>query len=141
MRFDLPGIDPDTAPFWDAARDERLLIRRCNACARVHFYPRPFCPHCWSTDVVWETASGQATLYTWSIVHRNDLPPFGDLVPYAPAVVDLDEGARMMTWVAGCAFADLRIGMRLQVAFEQRTEDLTVPVFRPLAKESTRASS
>jgi uncharacterized protein len=135
VRFDLPTVDPDTAPFWDAARARRLMIRRCRACARAHLHPRPFCPHCWSEHVVWEDASGLATLYTWSVVHRNDLPPFGDLVPYAPAVVDLAEGPRMMTWVVDCAFSDLRIGMPLEVTFEQRTEALALPVFRPRPHE------
>ena len=92
MRFDLPTPDLETQPYWDAARDRRLLIKRCNACDRAHFYPRPFCPHCWSDDVEWEQASGRATLYTYSIVHRNDLPPFNERVPYVAAVVDLEEG-------------------------------------------------
>ena len=130
-RFDLPAVDPDTAPFWDAARDGRLLIRRCGACGRAHFYPRPFCPHCWSDEVAWEDASGGASLYTWSVVHVNDLPPFGELVPYVAAVVDLAEGPRMMTQVVGCPFDQLVIGMPLEVTFEPRPEALTVPVFRP----------
>ncbi|MET9943161.1 Zn-ribbon domain-containing OB-fold protein, partial [Streptomyces halstedii] len=66
------------------------------------------------------------TLYTWSVVHRNDLPPFGDRVPYVAAVVDLAEGPRMMTEVVECAHGDLRIGMGLTVTFRE-----AVPVFRP----------
>lgn len=72
-RFDLPAPDPETQPFWDAARAGRLLIRRCRDCGRFHFYPRPFCPVCWSTNVEWVEAGGGATLYTWSVVRRNDL--------------------------------------------------------------------
>ena len=90
VRFDLPTPDIETQPFWDAARDGRLLIKRCAACGRAHFYPRPFCPFCWSERVEWEEASGRATLYTWSVVHQNDLPPFGERVPYVAAIVDLD---------------------------------------------------
>jgi uncharacterized OB-fold protein len=81
MRFDLPTTDPETQPFWDAARDGKLLIQRCRACATAYFYPRPFCPSCWSDDVAWEEASGRAVLYTYSIVRRNDLPPFTERVP------------------------------------------------------------
>jgi uncharacterized protein len=131
VRFDLPTADAETEPFWTAARGGRLVVRRCNACGDAHFYPRRFCPACWSDDVEWETAGGGATLYTWSVVHSNDLPPFGDRVPYVAAVVDLDEGPRMMTNVVDCDPETLTIGMRLSVAFEQRTDDVTVPVFRP----------
>lgn len=151
-RYDLPEIDDFTRPYWNAAAEGRLLIRRCGACGRAHHYPREFCPHCWSEDVTWERASGRATLYTWSVVHRNDLPPFGARTPYAAAVVDLVEGPRMMTELVDCAAADLRIGMALEVAFldrtvaeprdrprgtpegqeaEQDTGGIVVPVFRP----------
>ncbi len=128
-RFDLPEPDASTRPYWDAAGEGRLLIRRCAGCGRAHHYPREFCPYCWSEDVAWERASGDATLYTWSVVHRNDLPPFGDRVPYVAAVVDLAEGPRMMTEVVECAHGDLRIGMGLTVTFRETGE--AVPVFRP----------
>lgn len=131
MRSDLPTPDPDTQEFWDAARDGRLLIKRCGACGQPHFYPRPFCPHCWSEDVAWEEASGRATLHTWSVVRVNDLPPWGERVPYVAAIVDLEEGPRMETNVVDCAFEDLEIGMPLEVGFREETEDVTVPVFRP----------
>ncbi|MGW2045015.1 Zn-ribbon domain-containing OB-fold protein [Streptomyces sp. NPDC001858] len=126
--MDLPEVDAFTRTYWDAAAEGRLLIRRCSACARPHHYPREFCPHCWSEDVAWEDASGRATLYTWSVVHRNDLPPFRERTPYIAAVVDLAEGPRMSTeliGVLGAAETDLRAGMRLTVAFREG-----VPVFR-----------
>ncbi|MDQ0934642.1 Zn-ribbon domain-containing OB-fold protein [Streptomyces turgidiscabies] len=133
-RFDKPEVDAFTRPYWDAAAEGRLLVRRCGGCGRAHHYPREFCPHCWSEDVTWETASGLATLYTWSVVHRNDLPPFGERTPYVAAVVDLDEGPRMMTEVVTEVVTDvvdgvgggLRVGMELEVAFREG-----VPIFRP----------
>jgi uncharacterized OB-fold protein len=128
MRYDLPTPDLETQPYWDAARDGKLLIKRCGACGRAHFYPRPFCPHCWSDDVRWEQASGRATLYTYTIVRRNDLPPFPDRVPYVAAVVDLEEGPRMMTNVEGCDDDELEIGMALTVAFRDEG-DFSIPVF------------
>ena len=130
-RFDLPTPDDETQPWWDACREGRLLIKRCRDCGEPHFYPRPFCPKCWSDAVEWEEASGRATLYTWSVVHRNDLPPWGDKVPYVAAVVDLEEGPRMMTNVVNCDADELKVGMTLQVTFEERTEEWTVPVFEP----------
>ena len=123
-----PEPDAFTRPYWDAAAEGHLLLRRCHACGKAHHYPREFCPCCWSEDVSWRGASGRATLHTWSVVHRNDLPPFGERVPYAAAVVDLAEGPRMMTEVIGCEEAALRIGMELEVAFRAG-----IPVFRPVA--------
>jgi uncharacterized OB-fold protein len=125
-RFDVPEIDAFTRPYWDAAAAGRLLIRRCGSCGRAHHYPREFCPHCWSEDVGWEEASGRATLYTWSTVHRNDLPPFGDRTPYVAAVVDLAEGPRMMTELVECAGRDASVDMPLLVTFREGN-----PVFRP----------
>ena len=130
MRFDLPTPDFETQAFWDGCKEGKFLIRHCNACGRDHFYPRPFCPTCWSAEVVWKEASGRATLYTYSIVHVNDLPPFADRVPYVAAVVELDEGPRVMTNVEGVAFDDLRVDMPLVVAFKPISDDVTIPVFR-----------
>ncbi|GAA3540949.1 Zn-ribbon domain-containing OB-fold protein [Streptomyces osmaniensis] len=132
LRYDLPEADAFTRTYWEAAVEGRLLIRRCQACGRAHHYPREFCPHCWSEDVVWEPACGRATLYTWSVVHRNDLPPFGQRTPYVAAVVDLAEGPRMMTELVDCTDPGLlRAGTKLEVAFRDG-----VPVFRPEAVRS-----
>ena len=87
-RFDLPNPDHETQAYWDAARDKRLLIKRCNACGLAHFYPRPFCPHCWSEDVALAQSSGRARLYTWSVIHQN-AAPFDARTPYVVAMVDL----------------------------------------------------
>lgn len=135
VRSDLPTPEGDTQPFWDAAAEERLLLRRCDDCDTTHFYPRPFCPLCWSANVSWIQASGRATLYTWSVVHRNDLPPFDERVPYVAAVVDLEEGPRMMTNVVDCDPGDLDIGMDLGVTFEWRSDAVRVPVFRPVTTQ------
>jgi len=138
MRFDLPTPDGDSQAFWDAAREGRLLIKRCRSCGRPHYYPRPFCPHCWSEEVEWEQASGRGTLYTYSVVYENDLPPFSGRMPYVAAIVDLEEGPRAMTNVVGCEPDELAIGMALEVAFEAISEDFTVPVFRPAPSAARR---
>ena len=130
-RHDVPETDAFTRTYWDAAAEGRLLIRRCGACGRAHHYPREFCPHCWSEDVDWERASGRAVLYTWSVVHRNDLPPFGERVPYVAAVVDLAEGPRMMTNVVDCEFDALEVGMELVALFHPISDDVTIVQFRP----------
>jgi uncharacterized OB-fold protein len=131
VRFDLPAPDDETQPFWDAARAGRLLVKRCADCRAAHFYPRPFCPRCWSPSVSWEEASGRAVLYTWSVVHHNDLPPFSERLPYVAAVVDLAEGPRMLTNVVDCEAERLRVGLPLQVTYRSITEQVTIPVFAP----------
>ncbi|MCX4738461.1 Zn-ribbon domain-containing OB-fold protein [Streptomyces antibioticus] len=123
-RYDLPEADGFTRAYWDAAAEGRLLIRRCGDCGRAHHYPREFCPYCWSESVTWENASGRATLYTWSVVHRNDLPPFGERTPYVAAVVDLAEGPRMSTELVDVR--EPQVGMVLEVRFREG-----VPVFGP----------
>ena len=131
VRFDLPTIEPETQPFWDGAAQERLVIQRCGACGLWQYYPRPFCKTCWSEDVSWEEASGAAELYTYSIVRRNDLPPFGERVPYVPAIVQLEEGPRMMTEVVDADLESLQIGADLVVDFADIDDELKRPVFRP----------
>jgi uncharacterized OB-fold protein len=130
-RFDLPLIEDDTREFWDAAKQGRLLLRHCRACGEVHYYPRNFCPACWSDDVDWVEADGGGTLYTWSTVYQNDLPPFHEQIPYVAAIVELDEGPRMMTKIVDHESRELQIGMRLTARFEPLTDEITIIVFEP----------
>lgn len=130
-RADLPTIEDDSREYWDAAADGRLLIARCGSCGRIHHYPRVICPYCWSEDVTAVEASGQATLYTYSTVYMNDLPPFRDRLPYIAAVVDLAEGPRLMTTIVGCEPDRLRIGMALQFEPQVIADGVTAAVFRP----------
>lgn len=131
MRFDLPTIEDETRPFWEGTKAGKLLLRKCRACGEYHYYPRPFCPMCWSDDVEWAEASGKATLYTHSTVYMNDLPPFNERVPYIAAVVDLEEGPRMMTEVVDCTPEQLEVGMPLEVTYREVTDDVTLAVFKP----------
>jgi uncharacterized OB-fold protein len=124
-RADIPTIDAASAPYWEAARQGRLLIARCATCARVHHYPRPFCPHCWSEDVHPVQASGTGTLYTYSTVYVNDLAPFKERLPYVAAIVELDEGPRLMTTIEGAGREHLRVDMPVTVVF--RPVDETDP--------------
>ena len=130
-RFDLPTIEPETQPFWDAARERRLLIQRCSGCGAAQHYPRAICATCWSDQVAWEEASGRGTLYTFSTVFINDLPPFAARLPYVAAAVDLEEGPRLMTNIVGAEPGDLRVGMPVVVDFVALNDEITAPVFRP----------
>lgn len=132
MRFDVPTIDNETEPWWSATREHRLLYKVCGSCDHRYWYPRDFCPQCWSEDTSWVQASGRATLYTYSMVQSNDLPPWNERVPYVAAVVDLDEGPRMNTFMLDVDESELTIGMALEVSFhDDDAEGFSLPVFRP----------
>jgi uncharacterized protein len=129
VRFDLPTPEGDTIAFWEATKEERLLIRHCLDCDAYSYYPRPFCPKCWSERVEWYESTGEGTLYTWSVIYTNDQLPFRDRVPYVAAIVDLAEGPRMMTNVVDCPFDELAVGMAVQVRFQPISDEFTIPVF------------
>jgi len=129
----VPVPTPETQPYWDGAAVGELRIQRCLDCGVAYFYPRPLCPSCGSDQVEWFTASGRATLYSYVINHRP-APGFEADAPYAIAVVQLEEGPRMMTNLVGVDPTPeaLELDMALQVAFEQRG-DVSLPVFGPAA--------
>jgi len=116
-RADIPVIDPASAPYWEAARRGALLITECRACGKVHHYPRPFCPDCWSEDVHPVQAAGTGTLYTYSTVFVNDLAPFKERLPYVAAIVELTEGPRLMTAIEGADPQNLRVAMPVTAVF------------------------
>ncbi|MEO3796394.1 Zn-ribbon domain-containing OB-fold protein [Nonomuraea sp. B10E15] len=129
----VPKPTPETQPFWDGTAAGELRIQRCQTCARHYFYPRPSCPHCGGDQVEWVRASGRATLYSYVINHRP-APGFEDDAPYTIAVVELEEGVRMMSNIVGVPSTpeNLPLDMELRVVFEQRG-DVHVPLFEPAA--------
>jgi uncharacterized OB-fold protein len=128
----LPQPTPETREFWDGARRGELRIQRCRSCGKAYFYPRPFCPRCSSADVVWFTASGRGRLHTYVINHRA-ARGFEDSAPYVIAIVELDEGPRMLTNIidANPSPESLPIGMRVEVAWDRQSDEITLPLFRP----------
>ena len=127
----LPTPTPETKPYWDALKEHRLLIQRCVTCRKPYFYPRPFCPDCFSFDVEWFEASGKGKLYSFVINHRP-APGFGP-DPYVIAVVELDEGPRMMSNLVDIEPDPevIRCDMPLQIVYDDVTEEVTLPKFRP----------
>jgi uncharacterized OB-fold protein len=126
----LPLPDQDTAAFWEGARHGKLLVQRCVECRRVQFYPRYFCTAC-AGDVEWIEASGRGEVYSFSIVRKNGTPPFDTLVPYVLALIELDEGVRMMGNVVDVPVDDVRIGMAVEVHFARETDEIFLPMWRP----------
>lgn len=135
----VPVPTPETQPFWDGTAAGELRLQRCPACDRHYFPPRPFCPTCLSGDVTWERVSGRGMLHSYVINHR---PAPGWDEPYAIAVVELDEGPRMMTNVVGVDQTPeaLVLDMALTVTFEARG-DLMLPVFRPTGGSTELSAS
>lgn len=124
-----PSPTPDSLPFWEAAKDNRLSIQYCNACARFFFYPRNGCPHCGAADFEWRDVSGKGRLSAFVISHQP-LAPAKKGDKEIVAIVELDEGVRMMTNIVDCGFEPdaLAIGAPVAVGFAQMGE-WTLPVF------------
>lgn len=127
-----PENPPHTKPFWEATKEHRLVIPRCKTCSRAHFYPREECPFCYSKDLEWMPASGRARLHSYTVIRQPVNPNFQPDVPYAFALVQLDEGVRMISNIVGCRIPeDLQMDMPLQVEFEDVTPEWTLVKFKP----------
>ena len=126
----LPQPTPETQHFWDGTKEHELRLQRCDSCGKVYFPPRPFCPGCAARAVSVFAATGKGRLYSYVIHHR---PVPGFTPPYAIAVVELEEGPRMMTNIVGCPQTPeaLELDMKLEVSFEKLDDATTLPLFRP----------
>ena len=120
-----------TRPFWEGARERRLVMPRCTACGHMFFYPRSECPECMADGIEWVQVSGSGTVYSFTIVRQPADPAFRDDVPYPYAIVELDEGPRMVTTIVGCDPEEVRIGMRVTTVFDDVTPEWTLVKFRP----------
>ena len=121
-----PYGDYHNQPFWEAARSRKLVMQCCKACGHVQFYGRPFCLECGSDDLEWRPVSGKGTVYSQTIVHVPFVEGFEP--PYAVALVDLDEGPRLLTNIVGGA---CEIGARVKVTWREREGTPPLPVFEP----------
>ncbi|UVH60558.1 Zn-ribbon domain-containing OB-fold protein [Variovorax paradoxus] len=128
-----PVANADSRPYWEAARERRLVIRKCNACGELHFMPRHLCPVCWSDRLEWVDAKGTGSVHSFTVIRRASDPAFAPLVPYAVALIDLDEGPRMMANILGANALAVKIGDRVQVTFEDRGDGAMLPQFNTVA--------
>lgn len=127
----VPIPDADSRPFWEGVQAHELRIQRCRTCGRHIYYPRSLCPYCHGADLEWVRASGSGVLYSYTVSRRPAGPGFAADVPYVVALVDLDEGPRMMTNLVDVPVDEVTIGQRVQVVFREMSPGLTLPVFRP----------
>lgn len=129
MKRPLPRLDePDTGPFWEAARRHELSYETCDECGEIVFFPRSHCTACLSRSLSWKVSAGRGTIYTFSVVRVNRHPGFAGMVPYVVAWVDLDEGFRMMSHIVDVAPENVAIGAPVEVRW-QDLDDVTLPVF------------
>ena len=124
----LPKPTPETKPFWDGVNEGRLMLQRCQECG-PYFYPRPFCPSCFSWDVEWFEASGKGKIYSFVISHRK--LPYMNQEPYIIAIIELEEGPMMPSNVVGVEPEKVAIGMPVVVTYDDVTPEVTLPKFKP----------
>ena len=130
-----PIPDEDTQPFWDACKAHELRVQRCSACGRFRWPPRGFCPACFSWDYKWEALSGRGTVHSFSVVHHVVNPAFKGSAPYVVALIAVagtDGHVKLASNVVGCAWEEVKVGMEVEVLFEDLTEEVALPLFRPV---------
>jgi uncharacterized OB-fold protein len=118
-----PRINDESRPFWEATTRGELLVKHCTACGENHYFPRTFCPFCFSDATEWLKCSGRGSIYTYSVSRRGE--------PYAIAYVTLDEGPTMLTNLIDCDFDKLAVGQAVKVKFVDTGEGSALPFFVP----------
>lgn len=129
--YPLPDVDdPVMAPFWNGAREHKLLQQRDRQTGKVHWPPKPMY---WKGGerLEWFEASGRGEVYTYVVAYKPFLPAFESMLPHIMVVVQLDEGARIVGYMKNCAPEDMRFGMRVRVAFEDLTDRVSLPIWEP----------
>jgi uncharacterized protein len=125
-----PTLDADSAPYYGAALQGRLVVQRCETCGHHQLYARDRCMRC-RGPVQWIEASGRGTVYSFTVIRQNYQRPFRDQLPYVVALVDLEEGPRVMTNVVGCDPGDVTVGMAVRARFEPVSDEAGIALFEP----------
>lgn len=120
-----------TRPYWDAAKRHQLVLPRCNACSTAFFYPRERCPECLSNDLSWVDSGGKGRVYSFTVIEQAVDRAFMGDIPYIYAIVQLDEGPRIISNVVDCAVDDVHIDMKVTAVFDDVTSDVSLVKFRP----------
>ena len=127
----VPRPAPESVPYWKAAKRHKLAIPHCKSCGHYWFPPSQRCTNCLSADMEWAEVSGRGKVYSFVTFHRVFHPAFEEEVPYVVALVELEEGPRMLTNVIGIPPEEVRCEMKVKVTFDDVTPDATVPKFVP----------
>jgi uncharacterized OB-fold protein len=125
----IPVASVESAPYWNGLREHRLLMPRCDECKQFWFPPSLLCPHCGSDHNGWQEVSGSGRVFSYVVVHRVYHPGFAEDVPYVVAVIELDEGPRMISNVTGIAPDKVACDLRVRIVFEDIAGEMTLPKF------------
>jgi len=127
-----PRPAPESLPYWQAAKEHRLALPKCEDCSQFWFPPSRTCPHCLSTNVSFQNVSGRGKVFSFVTFHRVYRPAFAEDVPYVVALVELEEGPRVLTNILGVTHEDVRCEMPVEVVFDDYDEEVSIPKFRPV---------
>lgn len=126
----LPIISDFNRPYWEGARRHELRVQRCNVCHKFWAPNGPVCPHCFCTEYSWERVEGRGKIASWVVFHKVYHPAFAKEVPYNVAFIELAEGPRIISNVVGAKADELRIGLPVEVVFEDINDEISLPKFR-----------
>ncbi|MEX1255390.1 MAG: OB-fold domain-containing protein [Dehalococcoidia bacterium] len=126
----LPLLEGLAGEFYGWCKKRELRFQRCSSCSAWRHVPRAMCARCGSFGWEWAPSSGRGTVFTWTVAARAMHPAFADDAPYAAAVIEMEEGVRLVSQVIDCPPDELDIGMPVDVAFEDVTPEITLPMFR-----------
>ena len=131
VRAPGPVLTPETEPFWRSVRERQMELPRCQACGHFFFPPSGFCQFCWSPDIKWEPVAGTGRVFSFVTFQRLYNPAFADLLPYAVAVIELDEGPRLMSRITGVDVSKINCDDRVAVRYEELPDGNVLPLFAP----------
>ncbi len=126
----VPSITPDLSEFFEGARNNRLIVQKCEQCARLRFPAYEICSNCRSTRASWVPVSGRGEVFSFNIMHQVYHPGFAAEVPYAVVVIELEEGCKFVSNLVGVKPHEIRCGMPVEVIFEKLSDEVTIPKFR-----------
>lgn len=135
-------ITPETRPYWDGLREQRLMLPQCGACRHVFWYPRALCPRCHARDITWIQASGRGRLHAFGIAYQSFNRAMKVPTPHVLALVELAEGPRMLSNLIGVDPdpAAIRCDMPVEVVFSKLTDEITLPLFQPARPAADHAA-
>ena len=136
MDLDRPvpqPITPEAKPYWDGLKEGKLMIPKCGDCGRAFFYPRVVCPHCSSRAIGWLQASGKGKLHAFGIAHQSFNRAFKVPAPFVLAMIELDEGPRMLSNLVNVKPdpSAVKCDMPVEIVYSKLTDDVTLPLFQP----------
>jgi uncharacterized OB-fold protein len=132
----LPVVTEENRPFWEGCLQGKLLLQQCSECHLYQFYPRLYCLHCNHDTLQWVEVRGRGTIYSYTIIHQNKSPEFGHDTPYNVAIVQLEEGPRLLSNIVDIEVTDLKVDLPVTVIFDQVNETIAIPRFRPLREDA-----